>query len=341
MTKMKPFVLMAGAIASAVAIGATAVWAAGDGPKIDRQAWSFAGPGGRFNQAQLQRGFQVYEKVCSTCHGLSRVAFRNLAERGGPAFPEDGVRALAASWPNQVREANEAGETAVVARNSKGQISGFKYVSRPPRLSDKIPGPYKNEAEARSIHNGAYPPDLSLIAKGRSISYHGSVLYHPISMLRDVAVGYQEGGADYLYALLTGYKEAAPAYRRDGGKLVPVADKDVRDEKAVMRCVSVEKGEAGKGDTCVPLSDGMHYNAAFPGSQIAMAQPIRDGDVKYSDGSPATVQQYAADVSAFLQWASDPSHDDRKRMGWQVLLYLLITSILLYVAKKRIWRDAH
>lgn len=341
MTKMKPFLLMAGAVASAVALGATAVWAAGDTPHIDRQTWSFSGPGGRFDQAQLQRGFQVYEKVCATCHGLNRVAFRNLVQKGGPAFPEDSVRALAANWPKQVLEPTEAGETAVLVRNDKGQVSGFRYASRPARLSDKIPSPYKNQAEARSVHNGAYPPDLSLITRGRNISYHGSVLFHPVSMLRDVAVGYQEGGADYLYALLTGYKDKAPAYRRDGGKLVPVADRDVRDEKAVVRCVAIEKGEAGKGDTCVPLGDGMHYNAAFPGHQIAMAQPLRDGDIKYSDGKPATVQQYAADVTAFLHWAGDPSHDDRKRMGWQVVLYLLLTSILLFIAKKRIWRDAH
>ena len=85
----------------------------------------------------------------------------------------------------------------------------------------------------------------------------------------------------------------------------------------------------------------MHYNNAFPGHQIGMAQPLRDGQVKYSDGTPATVSNYAADVASFLSWAADPTHDERKSMGWQVMLYLLITSILLYLTKQRIRREVH
>jgi ubiquinol-cytochrome c reductase cytochrome c1 subunit len=315
--------------------------AAGDGPQIEHRKWSFSGPGGHFDQNQLQRGFQVYKEVCATCHGLSRLSFRNLAQKGGPEFPEDRVKAMAEAWPTQIPDMTEAGETAVVKRDKDRKVTGFSYVTRAPRLSDRIPGPYKNEAEARSIHGGANPPDLSLIAKGRSTEYHGSVAYHPISMLKDIATGYQEGGANYLYALLTSYQDKAPAYRLDGAKLVVVAEKDIKDPKAVMRCASITKGEPGKPDTCNVMSDVMNYNTAFAGSQIAMAQPLRDKQVPYSDGTPPTLSNYAADVSAFLSWAADPSHDERKRMGWQVMLYLLVTSVLLYVAKKRIWRDVH
>ena len=141
---------------------------------------------------------------------------------------------------------------------------------------------------------------------------------------------------------LAGYREKAPAYRKDAaGKMVAMADKDVRDEKAVMRCVAMEKGEAGKPDSCTPMADLMHYNEAYPGHQIAMIAPLSDGRVKYSDGTPATIANYAADVSAFLSWTADPTLEERKRMGWQVLLYLLITSVLLFIAKKRIWANAH
>ena len=340
-TTMKTLRLALGIASLVAVVGSHSAQAAGDGPEIARKKWSFSGPFGHFDKNQLQRGFQVYKEVCSTCHGISRIAFRNLIQKGGPAFPEAGVRSLAASWPNQVPDITEAGESAVVSKDKDGKVTGFKYVNRPARLSDRIPGPYKNDAEARSIHNGALPPDLSLIAKGRGIEYTGTFWYHPVYMLKDMATGYQEGGADYLYALITGYKDKAPAYRRDGSKLMAVADKDVRDEKAVLRCVAIEKAEAGKPDTCTPMADIMNYNMAYPGHQIGMAQPVREGQVKYGDGTPGTVSNYAADVSAFLFWAADPTHDERKNMGWQVMLYLLVTAVLLFITKKRIWRDAH
>ena len=307
-----------------LATAITPASASGDGAEIHRQHWSFAGMFGQFDQPQLQRGFQVYREVCSTCHSISRISFRNLAEKGGPGFPEAGVRGLAAA-----------------AKVDDGPDDSGKMFQRPGRLSDRIPGPYKNDQEARSIHNGALPPDLSLMAKARGVEYTGPIWYHPLAMLKDMATGYQEGGADYINAVLTGYRDKAPAYRRDGNKLMPMADKDVRDEKAVVRCVAMEKGEAGKPDTCAPMADLMNYNAVYPGHQIAMAQPIRDGQVAYKDGTPATMANYAADVAAFLSWTADPTLDERKHLGWQVLLYLLVTSILLYVAKKKIWADAH
>ncbi len=140
---------------------------------------------------------------------------------------------------------------------------------RPAKLSDRIPPPYANEKEARSAQNGAYPPDLSLIAKARSVENHSPWYLHIFQMMRDIAIGYQEGGADYMHALLTGYKETPP----EG----------------------------------VKMADGMHYNAAFPGNQIAMPSPLSAGAVTYQDGTPQTVEQYARDVTAFLAWAADPT----------------------------------
>jgi cytochrome c1 len=254
-----------------------------EAPGVERQKWSFSGIVGQFDKAQLQRGYQVYVEVCANCHEMKRIYFRNLAQRGGPEFPEEAVRALAASV--QVED----------GPNQEGQM-----YQRPGKLTDPLPRRYKNEQEARSIHNGAYPPDLSLMARARNVEYHGPVWFHPFSMLRDVVTGYQEGGADYIYALLTGYT-------------TPPAD--------------------------VQLVEGMNYNQAFPGQQIAMANPFAggDGQIAYQDGTKPTVDNYARDVAAFLSWAADPHLEERKQLGWQVMAYLLVTTVLLYIAKKRIW----
>jgi ubiquinol-cytochrome c reductase cytochrome c1 subunit len=323
------------ALAGLVAFAATGLVqpanAAGGGVHIERQDWSFSGPFGLFDQAQLQRGFQVYENVCKSCHGMERIRFRNLAEPGGPGFDVERLKALAANWPIQT----------VDGPNDDGDM-----YERPPLLSDAIPAPFKNEKQARATHNGAYPVDLSLIAKARNPEYTGSVWWHPIQMLKDIVTGYQEGGADYLYALLTGYREDAPAYRRDDkGHLKPISENEAEssDEESFERCAGVVHGEKGTKDVCIPLQDGMNYNAAFPGHQIAMVQPLDDGVVDYAKTEagdpvvPETKEQYARDVAAFLSWAADPTHDQRKRLGWQVLLYLLITTLLLFIAKKQIW----
>jgi cytochrome c1 len=123
-------------------------------------------------------------------------------------------------------------------------------------------------------------------------------------MLRDILTGYQEGGADYVYAYLRGFAD-------------PPAD--------------------------VKLADFMNYNKVFSGHQTAMANPFLGGDglVKYDDGTPETVDNYARDVVAFLSWAADPSLEERKRMGLLVLFYIAITAILLGLAKRRIWRSVH
>jgi ubiquinol-cytochrome c reductase cytochrome c1 subunit len=275
--------LLTAAAVAVMAILSQPAGAAEDAATIERQIWSFSGIFGQFDQAQLQRGYQVYTEVCANCHEMKRIYYRNLAQKGGPEFPEEAIKALAASV--QVED----------GPNEEGQM-----FQRPGKLTDSLPRRYKNEQEARSIHNGAYPPDLSLMARARNVEYHGPVWFHPLSMLRDVLTGYQEGGADYIYALLTGYT-SPPA--------------------------------------TVTMVEGMHYNQAFPGQQIAMANPFAggDGQVSYTDGTPATVDNYARDVSAFLSWAADPKLEDRKQLGWQVMAYLLFTTILLYIAKKRIW----
>jgi cytochrome c1 len=301
--------------------------ASSEGHHIERQTWSFGGFGGQYEAPQLQRGFQIYKDVCSACHGLKRVYFRNLVQRGGPEFPEEGAKALAAEWPNKVTD---------------GPDDAGKMFERPAKLFDPILGPYKNDKEARAAQNGALPPDLSVIAKARNVEYTGTFWAHPFSMLRDIATSYQEGGPDYIYALLTGYAEKAPAYKRDAaGHLDPVGEADGVAESAVERCAMVVLGEAGKPDTCNKVQDGMLYNRAFPGHQIAMPPPLAtDNFVKYQDGS-GSLDQNARDIAAFLAWAADPSLSERKHTGWLVMIYLLVTTVLLYVGKKRVWAKVH
>jgi cytochrome c1 len=314
------------ALAAALVLAMAPTFAVAEGgghPEIARQPWNFGGFTGQFDKAQLQRGFQVYKEVCAACHGLKRLYFRNLVQPGGPEFSEDGVKALAASWPNQTTD----------GPNDEG-----KMFERPPLLSDPIRGPYHNDQEARAAQNGALPPDLTLIARARNVERDPSWWVHPFLMLGDILKSYQEGGADYTYALLTGFEEAAPAYKRDSqGRLVAAGDQVSKDDKSVEHCASIHAGEDGKPDTCNQLVEGKYYDKAFPGHQISMPPPLSDGLVTYQDGTPDKLDNYARDVVAFLSWAADPNLDQRKRIGWQVILYLIVTTALLYAGKRRIW----
>jgi cytochrome c1 len=84
--------------------------------------------------------------------------------------------------------------------------------------------------------------------------------------------------------------------------------------------------------------EGLYYNRYFPGHWIAMPKPLNDGQVEYTDGTPTTVEQYSKDVSAFLMWAAEPHLDARKRMGFQVMIFLLVFASLMYLTKKKIWK---
>jgi ubiquinol-cytochrome c reductase cytochrome c1 subunit len=141
------------------------------------QHWSFDGPFGTFDRASLQRGFQVYREVCSACHGLTRLKFADLAAPGGPSFSEEIARKIAAGF-NLPAGPNAEGEET--------DDKGFKF-TRPATLADRIPSPFANEGLARASNNGALPPDLSLIVKGRA------------------------GGPDYVYAILAGFAAKPPA----------------------------------------------------------------------------------------------------------------------------------
>jgi cytochrome c1 len=268
-------------IAAAVFGLAAPASAAGETPVPPQLSWSWQGPFGTFDRAQLQRGFKVYREVCASCHGLSYVAFRNLAEPGGPEFSQAQVTALAAEYKIQDGP-NDAGD----------------MFERPGRPADRFPSPFPNENAAAAANGGKAPPDLSLMAKARTFERG-----FPWFVL-DVFRQYSENGADYLAALLTGYHE-------------PPAD--------------------------FTVPEGGNYNAYYPGHVIAMPQPLSDGQVEYPKGPdgqpqvPETVDQYARDVTAFLAWTAEPHLEARKRIGFQVILFLIGLSVLLYFTKKKIW----
>jgi cytochrome c1 len=248
-----------------------------DAPVPPMNRWSFAGPFGKFDRGQLQRGFKVYREVCQVCHGLTLVAFRTLAEPGGPGFTAAQAAAIAAEY--QV-----PGEP-----DDQGEVK-----PRPGRPADHFPAPFPNEQAARARYN-AVPPDLSVIAKARGYE-RGFPRW-----VGDMFTQYQEQGVDYLTALLLGYRDTPPA-----------------------------------GFTLPP---GNFYNDYFPGHAIAMPPPLTDQRVEYTDGAPMTVAQYSKDISAFLMWTAEPHLEARKRIGLQVVLFLIVLSGLLYFTKKKVWHQ--
>lgn len=181
----KTTLLIAGFLAAAVVAAVPA--SAAEQVKPPRESWSFAGPFGTFDRAQLQRGFKVYREVCASCHGLSRVAFRNLSEPGGPEFTEGQVKALAAEY--QIQDGpNDSGD----------------MFERPGRPADRFPSPFPNENAARAANGGAFPPDFSLLAKARTYERG-----FPLFIVDAIPFfEYAEHGVDYIHALLTGYREA-------------------------------------------------------------------------------------------------------------------------------------
>ncbi len=141
--------------------------------KVD---WSFNGLFGKFDRGSLQRGYQVYSEVCAACHSMKYLSYRNLSEKGGPEFSIEQAKAIAASF-----------------EITDGPNADGEMFTRPGKLSDKFLMPYENDKAAQAANGGAYPPDMSVLAKARS------------------------GGADYIYSLLLGYEEAPSGMSLDDG----------------------------------------------------------------------------------------------------------------------------
>ncbi len=211
---------------------------------------------GKFDNQQLQRGFKVFKEVCSNCHALKQVAFRDLKAIG---YNDDEVKAIAKGYQVPVYDP-KTGEVK--------SHDGLATEHVPPVV-------YAGQGS---------PPDLSLITKAR-----------------------HEGPA-YVYSLLTGY-QAQPA-------------------------------ELLKRFPDAKTPDGLHYNPYFANLNLAMPAPLTaDDQVTYSDGTKATVDQMAQDVSAFLIWTAEPKLDKRKQTGWAVLGFLLFVTTLAYMAYRNVWAE--
>jgi ubiquinol-cytochrome c reductase cytochrome b/c1 subunit len=267
-------------VAGALFVGSTQNARAAEENTPPANKWSFAGPFGKFDRGALQRGLKVYKEVCSNCHALSYVAFRNLAEPGGPGYTPAQAAALAAEY--KIKD----------GPNDQGEM-----FERPGRPADYFPSPFPNEQAARAANGGAAPPDLSLITKARS--YERGFPW----FIFDFFTQYQEQGPDYVAAILQGFEDKPP----EG----------------------------------VTIPEGSYYNKYFPGHAIKMPKPLSDGQVTFDDGSPATVAQYAKDVTTFLMWAAEPHMEARKQLGFQVFAFLIVFAGLMYFTKKKVWADAH
>jgi ubiquinol-cytochrome c reductase cytochrome b/c1 subunit len=268
------------AVGSLFAFGTQEAKAADHGNTPPSLSWSFAGPFGKYDRGALQRGYKVYKEVCSTCHSMNLVHFRNLADPGGPGFSAAQAAAVAAEYKVQDGP-NDAGE----------------MFERPGRVADKFPAPFPNANAARAANGGALPPDMSLLAK--ALSYERGFP----QFIFDFFTQFQEQGPNFIDAVLQGYEDKPPA-----GVTIP---------------------------------EGAYYNKYFPGHAIKMPKPLSDGQVTYEDGSPQTLQQYAHDVATFLMWAAEPHLEARKRIGLQVMIFLIIFAGLLYFTKKKVWANAH
>ena len=219
--------------------------------------WSFKGIFGTFDRASLQRGYQVYQEVCSGCHSVQYLSYRNLSEKGGPEFSVEEAKAIAAQF--EVED----------GPNSDGEM-----FMRPGWLSDKFVKPYPNVEASTAANGGAYPPDMSVLAKAR------------------------KGGADYIYSLLLGYEEPPAGFE---------------------------------------IEEGVYYNKYMSGNKIKMTAPLSDGLVEYSDGTQSTTAQMAKDITTFLVWTAEPHLESQHRMGFKVIIYLIILLTLVYMSKQKVW----
>jgi ubiquinol-cytochrome c reductase cytochrome c1 subunit len=225
--------------------------------------WPQNGMLGTYDRAALQRGFQVYREVCSACHAMHLMAYRNLSALG---YNSDEIKAIAASV------------TITDGPNDQGDM-----FDRPGKPSDHFKSPFASVQASKAANGGAYPKDLSLIVKAR------------------------EFNENYIYSLLTGY-------------------------------VKPPEG--------VTVAKGLYYNDTFPGHQIAMPPPLTDGRVDFgkdADGKPVPndLDSEAKDVVTFLAWASEPHLEERHRMGFAVMIFLVAFAGIMYAAKRRVWKDLH
>ena len=226
---------------------------------------------GPFGKFDRQQLQRGFQVYKEVCAACHGLSLVSFRDLHALGYSEAEVKAIANQWATEVPSVNpETGEPA----------------TRKAIPSDRFPSPYANETAARAANNNALPPDLSLMAKAR------------------------EGGAAYVYSLLTGYQK----------------------QPAEL----LEKFPAAK------TGPGLHYNPYFANLNLAMPQPLTsEGQVTYAEGNPRpTVDQMAKDVSAFLVWTAEPKLENRHRYGMAAIIFLLVATVLGYLSYQNVWAEA-
>jgi len=264
--------------------------------------WPHEGLFGSFDQNALQRGFKVYKNICSSCHGLKLLSFRNLGEQGGPFYdakypnPNDNpiVKKIASEFSVQKVDPDSGGMVAV-----------------PGIPSDKFPSPYANAIAASVANGGAVPPDLSVIAKAR------------------------HGGAGYIYSLMQGFYAPPEGLKVNAGQHYNAYFGG--DTAGQWSGDPRHKPAGGFLAMAPPLSD-FDIKMQRDCSEHTAGGAACDKNT-FDDGKPTTLEQQAHDVALFLAWAGDPKATARKQMGTAVIPYLLILAILAFLSYRRLWRN--
>jgi len=225
---------------------------------------------GPFGKFDKEQVQRGFQVYSEVCAACHSLKLVSFRDLEGLGYNEAEIKKIASDWKTQVPTINpDTGEDT----------------TRKALPSDNFPAPFPNEIAARAANNNALPPDLSLITKAR------------------------EGGAAYIYSLLTGYQQqpAELLHKFPDAKTPP----------------------------------NLHYNPYFANLNIAMPPPLTsEGQVTYADGTRPSVDQIAKDVAAFLVWAAEPNLERRHAAGLAVVIFLLIATVLGYLAYRNIWAEA-
>jgi ubiquinol-cytochrome c reductase cytochrome c1 subunit len=231
---------------------------------------------GVFGKFDKQQLQRGFQVYKEVCAACHSLRLVSFRDLEGIGYSEGQVKAIARDW--QIEQPSVNPDTGEVA-------------TRKNLPSDHFPLVFANDVAARAANNNAIPPDLSYITRAR------------------------HGGANYVYSLITGYKDQA-SFKNEAGT-------------ALLQ----EFPEA-------KTPNGLHFNPYFANLNIAMPPPLHsDGQVQYQDGTKSTVDQMAKDVSAFLTWTADPVLESRHQAGFAAVIFLLIASGLAFGAYRNIWRD--
>jgi ubiquinol-cytochrome c reductase cytochrome c1 subunit len=279
-----------------------AAHAAGEAKHPHKQDWSFNGPFGKFDRGQLQRGLQVYKEVCASCHAMEQLTYRNLGERGGPleavaVHGEDG------SVEYHIGVGGHGGKPVSPIDNPyvKAIAADYSVDTIDPQTGDTI----TRKAIPSDKFHKPFP------SEGAARGANGGALPPDMSVLSKA----RRGGPDYISALIGHGYETPPE-----GLEVPPG-------KYYNSYLHGDLSSFWKGDPKhVP-----------PGGLIAMPPQLTPDRVTYADGTAATVDQMSKDVAAFLAWTADTKQEERKALGFQVMAYLLLLTVLVYLAYRQVW----